>query len=202
MKRQGARDCEGSARRGGWSVGRGSSPMPQKTSIHRLLNDGASKKSAPVQDGGDAGRLAESAIGHWTPPRTRTGAHIQISCRNTGWRTRGEKGPQGGRTQRAHVHPCPYHAPLAPPGVGFWGAAHRRAGLIEHVDDGASSHARLGRARRAAAEPQGPEARASSAKSQRAIGLQTPARCLLMTAATYNIWGICSPGIAAHHLAS
>ena len=161
--------------------------MPPKPSIHRLLDDGASTKSAPVQDGGDAGRLAELLICHRTPPRTRTGAHIQISCRNTGWRTRGEKGPQGGRTQRAHVHPCPYHAPLAPPGVGFWGAAHRRAGLIEHVDDGASSHARLGRARRAAAEPQGPEARASSAKSKKAMRLQTPARCRLMTLMLYSI---------------
>ena len=159
--------------------------MPPKTSIHRVLDDGASTKSAPVQDGGDAGRLAESAIGHWTPPRTRGELLNWFTCRNTGWRTRGEKGPQGGRTQRAHVHPCPYHAPLAPPGVGFWGAAHRRAGLIEHVDDGASSHARLGRARRAAAEPQGPEARAPSAKSQRAIRLQTVSRCLLMMAATY-----------------
>ena len=175
-------------------MGRGSSPMPPKTSIHRLLDDGASKKSAPVQDGGDAGRLAELLICHRTPPRTRGELLNQFTCRNTGWRTRGEKGPQGGRTQRAHVHPCPYHAPLAPPGVGFWGAAHRRAGLIEHVDDGASSHARLGRARRAAAEPQGPEARASSAKSKKAMRLQTPARCLLMTHAIYNICGICSRG--------
>ena len=175
-------------------MGRGSSPMPSKTSIHDVLDDGASKKSAPLQEGGDAGRLAELLIGHWTPPRTRGELLNWFTCRNTGWRTRGEKGPQGGRTQRAHVHPCPYHAPLAPPGVGFWGAAHRRAGLIEHVDDGASSHARLGRARQAAAEPQGPEARASSAKSKTAIGLQTPARCRLMTLMLYSMYGICSPG--------
>ena len=53
-KRQRERDCEGYVRRGAMSVGGDHSPMSQKTSIHRVLEDCSSKKSVLAQEGGDA----------------------------------------------------------------------------------------------------------------------------------------------------
>ena len=62
VKSQKGGDCEGCARRGAWAVRGDCSPMPPKTSIHRVLEHCASKKSVRLQEGADPHCRAESAI--------------------------------------------------------------------------------------------------------------------------------------------
>ena len=62
VKSQKGGDCEGCARRGAWAVRGDCSPMPPKTSIHRVLEHCASKKSVRLQEGADPHCRDESAI--------------------------------------------------------------------------------------------------------------------------------------------
>ena len=104
VKSQKGGDCAGCARRGAWVVRGDYSPMPPKTSIHRVLGYCASTKSARVQEGAHDKDLDEPPGGHGRPNEKHRGVPFWMTCRQMGTRSHGLKAREAGAAQRACMH--------------------------------------------------------------------------------------------------